>query len=297
LAKHLSEIDPARLLVIDLNARGITKQLDRQVPRLDGRRFVVAGISKYDWLYSGIDFGFLTWERLGHDPKRFRLLGFSTRLPEAVAIDWMSREEQGGIEVLASGFWATLDWLDERLGLAAGAAVLLIAIALRLILFPIGFLETRSRMLRAHIDRRLGEAEPPRWQGAAPTLKRLLGVHRGWEIAGTLVTLALLIPAYRVLADAEKPLYEPFLWIHSLSERDVVLGLIVAGLVFVKLALAGSGPRWLPIAGALAFVPILFAIPSAVLVYAFGVLAVTAVQDGIARWSARTALSRALIHS
>jgi len=295
----LTGIKRSRILPIDLHADDTTRRLDRYAKILDDRRFVVAGLTKYDYIYSGVDVAFGIWERLGQDPQRFRLEGFSARLPEAVAINWVADRNHGVTATLAAPFWGSIERIGEHLDVSMGAAVLVFAIMLRMVLFPVGWLESRSRMLRARVEQLTSGTDRPSWSASAPALLRELGVRTGWELAGALVTLALLLPAYKLLAGPSSLILdESFLWIRRLGEPDLALAVAVTLLVFAKLSIsAAAKTRWLPLVASLAFAPVLLAVPGAVLLYAVGVLAATTCQDLIARWSCRRALDRALLHT
>jgi hypothetical protein len=93
LRRLLDGINPARRIVIDMYSENISGHLNDVARLLDGKPFLVVGLTKYDYVYNGVDFAFELWERLRHDPTRFQLVGFSVRLPEVVATYWFERKQ------------------------------------------------------------------------------------------------------------------------------------------------------------------------------------------------------------
>ncbi len=62
--------------------------------------WMVVGMTKPDWVYDGLDATFEIWELLNHDTERFKLIGFTTRLPEAVAILWDANTRKSSLDAL-----------------------------------------------------------------------------------------------------------------------------------------------------------------------------------------------------
>lgn len=295
--KLLRWVDRNRIINIDMNLSSTSQQLAEIAKRLDGKRFVVIGLSKYDWLYEGLDATFEIWEHLDHDTERFKLIGFNTRLPEVVAISYEVKTRKGIVDSLRDPFWHIVTWLNRNVGLSAGTAIFVVAVTLRLLFFPIGICETRSRMKRAKIKHALQAEKRPLWSGSSPILLRHLKVSGGWEFLGTLVMLLLVFPAYKILsAPPEEFQNISFLWIDNLSQPDCLLSVFVGGLLFIKLRLGGTSTRYLTsFVLTVAFVWFLFYVPSSLLVYVSGVLAVTLFQDIIASKHTETTINRALL--
>ncbi len=297
LKRLLLGIDPDRVLTIDLNSAKASQNLEKLAGELDGEPFLVIGITKYDWVYSGLDFAFDMWEKFEHNPDRFRLVGFTTRLPEVVALSWMTQKEEGLIERLKGPFWNCLGWLKQQMHISTGAAILIFAVLLRILFFPIGMLEAGSRMVRMQVKLAVGTKSRPLWSGSNPELLRHLGAHGGWELLGTLVTLALIMPAYRLLTSApETVLNEGFFWIEKLGEPDILFSILAGALIFAKLMLGKRPDKlrlYLPLSAA--FSLLLCFLPSSLIIYLTGVLLVTTTQDLIALRRSRRSLSRALL--
>jgi len=299
LSELLRSKDPSRKIVIDMFSPQISIDLAEAALKLDGHPFVVVGVTKHDFMYSGMDFSYQMWRRLGEDTNRFRLLGLSARLPEAAARVWVSGAEHSMLTVAGTLFWKSAKQVTESTSLSIGLFVLLTAIVLRVLLAPFGILEARSRFLRRGIER-LSKREPrPVWSGSAVVLGRRLGARRLWEIIGGLLTVALILPAYRILTSPPNLLGEQsFLWIADLGKPDLILNVLVGALVLVKLRVGNGSLRNLMVSVGVAvgFAALLLLIPSGVTIYLFGVLLVTVTQDIVAHASSRAVLNRALSH-
>lgn len=296
IKKLLRGIDRKRIINIDMNLSTTTRQLAEIAKKLDGKRFVVIGLSKYDWIYEGLDATFEIWEHLDHDSKRFRLLGFNTRLPEVVAISYEATNSKGIIDSLRDPFWNFVKWLNRSTGLSAGAAILLTALSLRLLFYPVAIREARSRMKRAKIKHALQAVKKPLWSGSSPILLRHLKVSSGWEFLGTLVMLLLVFPAYKILsAPPEEFQNISFLWVDNLTQPDYLLSIFVGGLIFYKLRLGSTAKYWSSFVLTIAFVVLLFYVPGSLLVYISGVLAVTLLQDILALKHTESTVNRALL--
>ena len=152
-------------------------------------------------------------------------------------------------------------------------------------------------MLRARVRRALKGSRRPAWAGVSEALERSLGANSRWEILGTLVTLALIVPAYSVLTGPQSRVLEtPFLWMASLGERDALMAGLVAAAILVKLKLGDSVRHPVALlAITLGCGAILFTLPACVLVWAFGVLLVTTAHDALAHRLSHRALGRALL--
>jgi hypothetical protein len=212
-------------------------------------------------------------------------------------MQWVSRRDNL-VARAAEPFWNLVGGWSDEFRLSSGAIILVMAVLLRLILWPIGYQDARSRMLRARIKRLAQSPNPPAWSGSASALMHNLGVRRGWELAGALITMALFFPAYELLAGPASRAHEQaFLWIPRLGESDLVLSAAVAGLVFTRMQLGGSVRWWVSALAALLLVPLMLTIPSVVLVYVTGVLLAGMVQDLMAWWQGRVALDRALLRA
>lgn len=295
----LTGVDKARLINIDMGGEWTSVVVEQLATRLDGKPFMVIGLTKYDWVYDGLDVAFEMWERLGHDTERFQLLGFTARLPEASAIRWDARQATGITDALHYPFWKAVDILEDGLGIAAGLGILLVAMLLRLVFFPIGLFEARSRLMRARIRQALASTPRPAWAGSSQAMMHHLGVRGGWELLGTAVMLALILPAYAILS---KPPAEfashGFLWIDKLTQPDVALSLIVAAMIHLKMRLSGMGLKPLTallITGACAV--LLLYLPASLMLYVIGVLLVTTVQELLARRHANRLLARTLMRT
>lgn len=192
-----------------------------------------------------------------------------------------------------------MDILEDGLGIAAGLGILLVAMLLRLVFFPIGLFEARSRLMRARIRQALASTPRPAWAGSSQAMMHHLGVRGGWELLGTAVMLALILPAYAILS---KPPAEfashGFLWIDKLTQPDVALSLIVAAMIHLKMRLSGMGLKPLTallITGACAV--LLLYLPASLMLYVIGVLLVTTVQELLARRHANRLLARTLMRT
>ncbi|MCK5517469.1 MAG: hypothetical protein KAI39_11385, partial [Desulfobulbaceae bacterium] len=284
MGKLLRSINQNRVINIDMHLSTTGQQLKAIAKRLDGKRFMVIGLSKYDWIYEGLDATFEIWEHLDHDTDRFRLIGFNTRLPEVMAIKYEELTSENATDSLREPFWKMVKWFKHSLGISAGFAIFIIAVFLRLLFFPIGVREARSRMKRAKIKHALQGGKRPLWSGSSSVLLRQLKVSSGWEFLGTLVTLLLVLPAYKILSSPPEYFQKVhFLWVDNLTQPDWLLSVLVGGLILYKLRLGSSSTRVLPgLMATIAFVVLLLYVPGSLLVYVSGVLAVTLLQDIIA---------------
>ncbi len=297
LSRLLGRIDPQRVISVDMNGPSTSSEMESLAKKLDGARFVVVGTSKNNWLYEGIDFAFEMWERLDHDPDRFKLAGFNTRLPESVAIHWEAQTSRGVIDMLYALFWRAISWLQRNFGLNVGAAIIVIAILLRLLFYPVGIFEARSRTARATIKKALKGKTRPLWGGSSQALLHHLKVRGAWELLGTLVMLILVLPAYQILSNPPEDLQSAgFLWIDKLTEADLLLSIVVGALLYFKMRLgATSAKARTTFLICLAFVLLLLYLPSSLLLYVIGVLTVTTGQDLMAVKHTNTIISRALL--
>lgn len=266
---------------------------------LDGSRFVVVGLTKHDWLYEGLDATYQIWRHLEYDPDRFRLIGFNTQLPEVVADKWEVATRKSVFDMLQEPFFKCIKWMNDNLNLSTGAALFLIAVILRLVFFPIGLLEACSRMKRAKIKHALKAELKPVWAPSAKTLMKHLKISGGWELLGTFIMLMLVLPAYKlILLLPESFKIDGFLWIDNITKPDYILSAIIGGLIFLKLRLGTSSKKRLPpLLITLAFILLLFYLPSSLLVYVSGVLSITVLQDLIALEVINKAMNRALLTS
>ena len=123
LAKLITAKRPELVIKIDFNSSQISRHLEQAARTLDGRPFVVVGISKYDWVYQGLDFAYNVREALDRDPERFRLLGYSARLPEAAAHVFAAARASGPTAALADRSFATLSGGEkQRVSIASALA-------------------------------------------------------------------------------------------------------------------------------------------------------------------------------
>ncbi|MEW5757790.1 MAG: hypothetical protein AB1810_15990 [Pseudomonadota bacterium] len=295
----LTGVDKSRVLNIDMGGEWTSVIVEQLATRLDGKPFMVIGLTKYDWVYDGLDVAFEMWERLGHDPERFKLLGFTARLPEAAAIRWDAQNSKGIVDALHYPFWKAVDILEDGLGIVTGFGILIVAMLLRLVFFPIGIFEARSRMMRARIKQAIASTPRPAWAGSSQAMMHHLGVRGGWELLGTAVMLALILPAYAILS---KPPAEfsaaGFLWIDKLTQPDVALSLVVAAMVYLKMRLSGMTLK--PLTALLitvAFAILLLYLPASLMLYVTGVLLVTTLQELLARRHANRRFARAVMRA
>ncbi len=297
LERLLFDIPSERVLILDMNAPNVSDTLRRLALKLDGKKFMVIGLTKYDWVYDGLDVSFEMWERLGHNTERFKLLGFTTRLPEVSAIRFETRSSQGAVDFLRQPFWSTMAWLTTTLQVPMGLALVIFAVLLRLLFFPIGMMEARSRFMRSGIKHALSQNPPPLWVGSEQSLMHHLKVRGGWELLGTLVMLALILPAYSILSMPPAGVFEQsFLWVQRLDAPDFWLSLIVAMMIYVKIQVSGSSMKQITVMTMTAlFAVLLLYLPSSLLLYVIGVLLVTTTQEFFALRYSQNLLNHALL--
>lgn len=152
-------------------------------------------------------------------------------------------------------------------------------------------------MMRARITQALAASPRPAWAGSGQAMMRHLGVRGGWEILGTAVMLALILPAYAILSKPPAEFVQHgFLWIDKLTQPDVALSLVVAALIYLKMRLSGSTLR--PRATLLITVGcaiLLLYLPASLMLYVIGVLLVTTLQEVLALRYSRRLFARALM--
>lgn len=297
LRRLLRGVDKKRILSIDMTHWSASSKLPRIAKILDGSRFVVIGLTKNDWVYEGLDVSYHLWRQLGSDPNRFRLIGFNTRLPEVVAKRWEVNTRKSAIDSLKAPFWKLITWMNQRLHLSTGISIFLFAVTLRLLLLPVGILEAFSRMKRAKIEHALKQAEKPLWAPSSKTLLKHLKVSSFWELLGAFIMLLLVFPAYRILSNIPAGLQSSgFLWVENLTQPDYLLGILVGGLILLKLRLGNSSSKlWPPLLVTAIFIVILLYLPSSLLVYVSGVLTITVLQDFIALRRIKKTMNSALL--
>lgn len=297
LKKLLGDIDKKRILSIDMTRGSTSGRLSKIAKILDGSRFVVVGLAKNDWIYEGLDATYHLWRQLGSDPERFRLIGFNTRLPEVVAKKWEVNTRKSVIDTLEEPFWKLITWMNHTLHLSTGIDLFLFAVTLRLLFLPVGILEACSRMKRAIIENSLKQVNKPLWAPSSKTLLKHIKVSSFWEFLGAFLMLLLVLPAYRILSHFPKGIENNgFLWVDSLTQPDYLLSILVGGLILVKLRLGNNTSKlWPPLLITVAFILILFYLPSSLLVYVLGVLTITVLQDFIALRSIRKTMNSALL--
>ena len=299
LQRLLYDVYKARVLLVDMTDTSTSQRLSEIAKKVDGSRFAVVGFTKHDWLYEGLDATFEIWKRLGHDPDRFRLIGFNTRLPEVIASKWEVTARKSVFDVLQDPFWNIIEWMNDNLRLSTGAALFLFAVILRLILFPVGLLEACSRMKRTNIKYALRAAVKPLWASSSETLSKHVKVSGFWELLGAFVTLLLVLPAYKILSNFPEGIQNAhFLWVDNLTKPDYLLSIVVGGLILLKLRLGNSSAKiFMPLLITVAFIVLLFYLPSSLLVYVSGVLSITILQDFIAFRLTKNTMTRALLLS
>lgn len=297
LKRMLYDVARERILPIDINSPETSRRLAEIAHTLDDKKFMIIAMSKQDWLYSGIDAAFSIWRQLDQDTGRFHFIGSTARLPEVAAVSWEAETSLGLIEALHDPFWHLVSWLGERLHMTPGWAIFAIALLLRMICFPIGYMEAASRLRRTRIQHLILNSERPAWSGSAKILQTHLHVSNLRELLGTAVMLILVLPAYKVLSDVPADLQQAgFLWVKELTHPDVLLSLLVGWLLFLKLRLGVVSSRkyLLPAAG-LGFTIILCFLPSSLIIYLFAVLLVTMSQDILSSRRSEKLLGRALL--
>jgi len=300
LRKLLHGVDGHRILSVDMNSPKATARLQEIAGILDGKKFIVIGLSKHDWLYEGLDATYELWQLLGRDKARFKLIGFNTRLPEVVAINWEKNLRQGFLESLRGPIWAWVRTWHEKLSISEGYVILLAAMMLRLLLSPIGIKEAYSRLTRLKIKQLVDTNPNIAWKASAHRLLSLAKVNSFWELLGGLVTLLLILPAYNILAkppSSELPSLT-FMWIKNLAEPDYILSIVAGIVIYWKIRLGNiSAKRIWHLLISIVFTLVLLRIPSVLLVYIIGVLSVTLSQDLLALKFSHGAIRRALLES
>ncbi len=297
LERLLYDVDKKRILSINMTAPTTSENLARIAKILDGSKFVVIGFTKYDWLYEGLDATYEIWRRLGKNPKRFKLIGFNVRLPEVVARKWEATARVSVLDKIRKPFWKIVKWQTDHLDISSGSALLLIAVALRFLFFPIGFIEACSRIKRAKMRSFLKANIKPLWAPSYDTLLKQINVSGAREIMGALLMLILVIPAYSIIKVPPAGIQNwHFIWIANLSKSNYMLNLFVGGLIFLKLRFGnGSNRLMVHILIALFFTFLLFLLPSSLMVYLLGVMVVTVLQEFLALILAKRSLKHALL--
>jgi len=280
-----------RLLAVDTNSASVSRRLDAVAKRIDGKPFMLVGTTRYDFTDQGIDVAFGLWNRLGRDPQRFQFHGYTARLPEVVARVWMDQGKRRLADIVRAAFVGGITRIQMGLGVSTAIAILLFGAFLRLLISPLGLLETRSRRLRAALDS--GHPAFERFPAAGKLLGGRLGVATWRELPGTLATLVLVVPAFDALTSSPG-LDGSFLWVGSITHADPGISVIV-GLLFAAklLSLLGTGRVHLLLAGAV--VVALLWVPTTVLLYVLGSLIVTLAQDATAAQAANRGIERALL--
>ena len=311
----LVKLDQNRLVLIDFNAADVSAQIDRLSSELVGQKFITVALSKQDWVYMGVDLAYRVWLSSGKDARRFFYQGSSVQFPEATAL--LAFEQSTlvlrGIRKLQKLFNLTITALARQLDISLGMALLLFAIALRLLLSPIGYLEAYSRFLRNDLKIFAGSSvtnNPGEYflLRNVDSIARILGSRRSIEIVGSLLSLGLILPFYTLIINLPVPDIAPsFVWVASITNPSVWLSVLLVAVIAIKIIIgrigpSGISPRFAALKSVdaitaivlIGFIFLLAKIPAAVVIYALGVIFTQTILDLLARTRSRHKIFRAL---
>ncbi len=284
----LHEVEQNRLVTIDIFSPTISQELDALARRVDGRRFMVIGATRYDFTDQGVDIAYGIWRRLDRDDRRFRFEGFTARLPDVVARVWSNESHIGWQEILRGKFLAGVQFVETRLDVPVALAVLIFGALLRALIWPVAFMQMRSRTVRDEFGRCVGAFET--FPSAANALRRRLGSTIGHELPGAIATIALVLPAFDALTSSSI-MVGPALWILDISRPDSFLALVVGILVGMKASMTVGSKLSLVLIWIASTVMLMW-VPAIVVLYVAGSLAVAIAQDATAMEFARWQMAR-----
>lgn len=282
---------------MDFNSPDISHRINNLARKLKGRKFVTIGLTKQDWIYMGVDIAYAAWVEYGRsDPRLFKFLGTSVQTPEIAAI--LADRDRITItkkitQKLQKLFIRVVVFISNVFDVSYGIAIMFNAALLRLLFSPIGYLESRSRLVRNDLNRFF--KMKIKMDGTFIFLSRYkdlitksFNCKKGVEIIGTILTFMLILPFYNIIvgADFDKSKLV-FLWVKDLSQPSLSLSLLLLIIIAFKITISRTGIMqkwitkidWLLISGLLAFLMLLVNIPSSIIIFATGVIGTQTLID------------------
>lgn len=247
IRRYLKSIDLGRIRYIDFNSTEISKELIALSHDLKDKKFVTIGLTKQDWIYMGVDIAHNVWTEYGrNDPSSFKFIGSTVQMAEiaAVLISKQSSFTERAKRKLHKVFNALLTLISETINVPVSFAILILAVVFRLILFPVGYLETRSRLIRSDLDRfiklKLGNNSDFYFLTRYKDLTaKLLGCNKALEVIGGIISLMLILPFFPIITNINwDNSGSTFLWINDISHPSQSLTVILILVIFLKLVLS-----------------------------------------------------------
>lgn len=297
---YFRNIDPDRIRFIDFNSPNITQNLRSLSQDLKDKKFVTIGLAKQDWIYMGVDVAHSVWKEHGRiHPSSFKYLGSTVRISEAAAV-MISKESslsKKAIRKLHKVFGALLNFISNKINVPLSFSILFISIVFRLTLFPLGYLESKSRLIRSDLRRfsKLKLENHPEFfflKKFEDSIAKLLGCNKAFEIFGGIISLALILPFIPILSNISWENTDPsFLWIYDISQPSHLLTLLLVTTIFLKLLVSrvslfpkGIRKTDLFLIAALVFFYVLLSkMPGSVILFAIGVIFTQTIIDIAAR--------------
>jgi len=317
LKGYFKGIDQTRIKYIDFNSPKIRVEISQLASMLYNHQFITIGLAKQDWVYMGLDVAHQVWIEYGRkDPNSFKYLGSSVQTPKLAAI--MSIKESSFFKRAFRKFRkiivSAIKLISNNTNLPIGYSILLIAVILRLLLYPIGYYESRSRLIRNDLKRFITQktfkaAKYHYLSCNEEFLSKKLGCNKLTEAVGTIISLMLILPFFTILSKASFENYDTtFLWISNISHSSITLALFLISIIAVKLIVSNKigiltnflnfNRKELFIGICLVFFfVVLSKIPSSIVIFAIGVLGTQSIIDIIARLNTINLVRNTLIPS
>jgi phosphohistidine swiveling domain-containing protein len=301
LNRYLKDVTPERLLLIDFNSQQISKEVERIAFNLKDKKFVTIGLTKQDWIYMGLDIAYKVWLTSGRQaPGAYGYLGSTTQIAEVASIltnaegNFTSR----GFKKIRKIFKKVLTLSSDKMDVSIGFSILCLAMVFRLLLFPISYLESKSRFIRNDLKQfiKIKLKKYPDFYfmtGYEDYIAKFLGCNKAIEVAGGLISFMIILPFYPVITNIEFPTEAilSFLWVEDILKPSSSLALILIFVISIKLVVPRIGyfPKRLQgtdsliLISLVLFQVLLSKIPATILIFAIGVLGIQTLFEITAR--------------
>lgn len=224
--------------IIDYSSEDLEREIHSLVDVVRGKQFMVVALSRTEWLTPGLDFAYHVYLDSKTTGAPFRYVGGTLVAAEAGA-DYIIRQAAENQSLIARGRRATarlLEWLKPQLG-SIGAGIIALAFAIWLLTLPVALFGGGASIWRRVRDRRA------RTNGFLSGINSLASrpffrISRRWEVAETVVAIALLFPGFLFLAAKGSPAHGAALaWIPDLGKPDLVMSLVITALIWARVAM------------------------------------------------------------
>jgi phosphohistidine swiveling domain-containing protein len=208
-AYAVESLENARVLTVDLSSPTASADIRRLAEKIRGSRFLIASMSSLDWVHGGLDVASAVYQDSRRSEAPFRYLGATLQLADYAALTALAaapRPAPGPVRwARAAGAQAATALASAGFGTVGALAIL--AGAAWLLTLPI------SLPAAVHAARRMLAREqsslPPRCAWSRRWTERILGYRPGWDLAGGVVLLILLLAGFELLSYRGSPFDAP----------------------------------------------------------------------------------------